>query len=344
MDLCPSMLVLAVGASHRTMDVADLSGFAQRLLRLKTELQERRDACPFPVLELGFLSTCNRVEVYAVPETGRDEEALLEIRRRLFPSLDRTHHAVYELRGTEAVRHLCRVAAGLDSMVVGEPEIAGQVARQFKDSVGTGLGGETLASVAALARKANRRVRSETDLGHHAVSIASVTMDLIKKQIGSLEGREGIVVGAGRVGKLVSTLLGRAGLASLTVVNRSLERRRLLADSLGCNEAPLDDLPKLLREAHIVISATDSPGVILDEGTVAAAVVHRNGNGPLCILDLALPSDVDPKVAELETVSLLGLADVQDRLKQNVALRMQQVGPAEALVEEVVQGYTGPLC
>jgi glutamyl-tRNA reductase len=77
---------------------------------------------------------------------------------------------------------------------------------------------------------------------------------------------------------------------------------------------------------------------------VAAAVVHRNGNGPLCILDLALPSDVDPKVAELETVSLLGLADVQDRLKQNVALRMQQVGPAEALVEEVVQGYTGPLC
>lgn len=335
-----SETLLVVGASHRTVEVATLNGFAQGLVRMQTELQRSGYASfPFPVRELGFLSTCNRVEVYAVTGTGREDEVLGEIRLKLFPSPDHDGCEIYQLRGTDAVRHLCRVAAGLESMVVGEHQIAGQVARAFRDSIHMDGGGRTLASVASLAREASRRVRAETELGHHSVSIASVAIDLIKTHLGTLEGRRGIVVGAGRVGKLVSTLLTGAGITDLTILNRSLDPRRSLADRLSCKMAPLDRLPELLREADVVITATASPTVMLDEATVEEAVAERNRERPLCIVDLALPSDVDPKVAALPNVRLLDLADVQRQLEQNVSLRMQAVGPAEAVVEEVVRSY-----
>jgi glutamyl-tRNA reductase len=334
------MTVLALGASHRTVDVAALNRFAQALAGFRTDFQDAGQVRPtLPVREISFLSTCNRVEVYAVAEEGREDEVVLGIRDRVFASAADYTDALYELRGASAVHHLCRVAAGLDSMVVGEPQIAGQVAKAFQAGIRFDGRGDVLGSVAALARSASRRVREETELGRHSVSMASVALDLVETELGTLEGLNGIVVGAGKIGSLVSRLMKHTGLSGLTVLNRSPERLRSLADRLGCQTAPLEMMPGLLPRADVVITATDSARPILDVAMVTASLNGRTRSGPLCIVDLALPADVHPDVADLDGVRLFDLNDVQERLEHHVDLRMQAVGPAEVVVAEVVETH-----
>jgi glutamyl-tRNA reductase len=293
------------------------------------------------VRELIILATCYRVEVYFEAEPPAERAVAAAVRSEVFgcDSSD-SSPAMYEHSGVDAVRHLCRVACGLDSMVVGEHEIAGQVGRAFRDPLLARDGTGVLAAAAAAARKASRRVRADTDLGRHSASVSSVAVDLAREELNGLEGRAILVVGAGKAGRLVCQALGGAGAASLTVVNRSPERARILAEAIGASVASLEELPELLATADLVLMATSAEQPVLDMAGAAAALSARpTGSGPLLLLDLALPRDVDPAVSDLDGLWLLTLEDVKTRVDRHLSLRRDEVEPAEAVVAAVLADF-----
>ena len=294
-----------------------------------------------PLRQIALLATCNRVELYLVPEEGGEEAVRAAVYSEVFGSASRGAAFVepYELGGVEALRHVCRVAAGIDSMVVGEHEIAGQVARAFRDSVSLEDGADALSAVARVAKMACRRVRSETALRRRSASVSSVAMDLAREELGGLEGCDVLLVGAGKVGRLVARVLERSRASSVTVANRSEERARTLADRMGASYETLDELPRLLAHSDLVITATGAPRPVLDESTVRAALAVRNGRAPLLIIDLAVPRDVDAAAGALEGVQVLTLDHVKARLERHISLRLQEVGPADGVVDAVLEEF-----
>jgi len=246
----------------------------------------------------------------------------------------------YQLRDADAIRHLARVAAGLDSVVVGEHQISGQVARAFVKPSSWNGEASVLRDVGRIAARASGRVRQETELGRHSASLGTVALDLATDELGDLEGGSIVVVGAGKVGSLVCSALGRAHASKITVVNRSADRAHKIAVEIGAETAALDQLPTLLEDASVVITATTSDEPTIDEATVRQSLAERaNTVGPLLIIDLAIPRDVDPAVAELEGIRLLTLDDVKSRLDRHMSLRLGEVGPAEAVVDNVVDTH-----
>jgi len=335
--------MLTIGANHRTATAARLGEFTLAAERLKGEL---RDGGPrktqVPVHELAVLATCNRVEVYVAADDAVADEAAQVLGREVFGTEADPGRgdAPYQFRGVDVVRHVCRVAAGLDSMVVGEHQIAGQVTRAFQDVVYLSESGKVLESVAAAARKASRRVRSETGLGRYPASVSSVAVDLAREKLGDLSGRRVLVVGAGKAGLLVCKALKASGVASLTVVNRSPGRAREVAREVDGTVASLEELRELLTTADLVITATGADNVVLDLSAAKAALATRDiHSSPLLVLDLALPSDVDPVVGELDGIELLTLEDVKDRVERHLSLRRDEVEPAEAVVDAVVHDF-----
>jgi glutamyl-tRNA reductase len=232
------------------------------------------------------------------------------------------------------------VAAGLDSFVVGEHEIAGQVQRALKHAVRTRVEGSVLNGVAAVARKASRRVRAETSIGRYPASVSSVAVDLVRARLGDLGARKALVIGAGEAGLLVARALRYSGVGSLTVVNRSPDRAREVAARVGGVAGGLDALPDLLVEADVVLSATGAAGVVVGVASAREAVARRGPTRtPLLLLDLALPGDVDPRVTGVEGIELLMLEDVKDRVHVHIGLRREEMGAAERLVDEVVEDF-----
>ncbi len=304
-------------------------------------VRDGRAGSAFPVRQIALLATCNRVELYLVPEGGGEEAVRETVCSEVFgsASLGEAFVEPYEFGGVEAVRHVCRVAAGLDSMVVGEHEIAGQVARAFRDSISLGHGDDALSAVAKVAKTACRRVRAETALGRRSLSVSSVAMDLAREELGGLEGRDVLLVGAGKVGRVVGRLLEKSGARSVTVANRSGGSARALAERMGASHETLDRLPRLLAQSDLVITATSAPRPVLDDSIVRPALAARNGRGQLLIIDLAVPRDVDAAVGALEGVQLLTLDHVKARLERHISLRLQEVGPAEGVVDEAVDHF-----
>jgi glutamyl-tRNA reductase len=238
------------------------------------------------------------------------------------------------------VRHLCRVASGLESFVLGEHEIAGQVSRAFKSAVRSGGGPRVLDGVAAVARRASRRVRSETGIGRYAASVSSVAVDLARERLGELTASRAVVVGAGKASLLVARALRSAGVASLVVANRSLQRGRAVAAQVGGAAAELHGLPTLLAEADLVVTATGAGGVIIGPEMVAHVVGVRGPDAkPLLVLDLALPGDVDPGVGAIPGFELLTLEDVKERVHRHLSFRRDELDAAERVVAEVVDDF-----
>lgn len=336
--------MLTVGASHRTASSALLGDFSRAAEAFRASVRDGVHVrSRVPVRELAVLSTCARVEVYAVTDETAREEAARLVGREVFgaevgaPSAD---VGPYRYQGPEAVRHLCRVASGLESFVVGEHEIAGQVARAFRDAVRVRGDDGVLRQMAAVARHASRRVRSETGIGRYPASVSSVAVELVRERLGELTGARAVVVGAGKAGLLVAKALRSAGVGSLRVVNRSLERATEVAAEVGGDVAELSALPQLLTRADITVTATGAEGVILDVASARTAARERGPEAaPLLILDLALPGDVAPEVGSLEGVELLTLDDVKARVHSHLSLRRDEVGAAERVVDEVVEDF-----
>jgi glutamyl-tRNA reductase len=293
--------------------------------------------------ELAVLATCNRVEVYTVCAPGSEPTVTRAIKSEVFG--DRSSQpksTLYALQGVDAVRHLCRVASGLDSLVVGEHQIAGQVVRAFRDPTMSVDGTSVLGTAAAVARKAARRVRSETAVGRYPASVSSVAVDIARKELNGLAGRTILIVGAGKAGRLVCEALRGCGAASLTVVNRSPEKAHALADRIGGSVAALEELPGLLVTADLVLTATGADNAVVDLEIATRALRARAlGAGPLLVLDLALPNDVDPAVGQLEGLRLLTLEQVKTRVDRHLSLRRDEIQPAESVIDEVMADFVG---
>ena len=308
------MSVLVVGVSHRTAPVSLLERVTVGFGTGSDVLGELRGAPGGRVGEAVVLATCNRVEVYAETDgfhAGVDAVSDLLARRSGVPLEQLKRHLYVHWEG-QAVLHLFEVACGLDSMVVGESQILGQLRRAYATARDGGAG-PTLHELFQKALKVGKRAHSETGIDQAGRSLVTVGLERAVAAVGPLEGRTVLVVGAGSMGSLAGATLRRAGAAEVVVANRTAERAKRLAEALDGRGVGLDGLEAALVEADVVVSSTGATGVVVPLELVARAVERRGGR-PLAILDLALPRDIDPAVRSLTGVTLVDLEGLQEQL------------------------------
>lgn len=296
-----------------------------------------------PLGDVVLLRTCNRVEIYAVSPDDQAHAWQNLVRERVFApaaaavGTDIGEHS-YTLRGHDATRHLCRVAAGLDSLVLGESQIVGQVAQAFSDGLTAG-NGNPLGDLAACARRASKRVRTETDVGRTSMSVSTIAIDMVAEELGTLEGASILVIGAGKVGRLACEEIIRRGAARVSVMSRTLASARALADKLGLEAADPRELSVLLAEVDAVFTAVGSDGSILPEEIVRDSLKGRNGRGPLVVADLAVPRDVAPGVRDLPGVTVFDLDDLRQGMPACPKAHTAGIKAAESIVADEVARY-----
>ncbi|HXU73040.1 MAG TPA: glutamyl-tRNA reductase [Polyangia bacterium] len=325
-----------VGLSHKTapIDVRERVAFAEDAL---AEALRRLVEVP-GIGEAMIVSTCNRVELYAGVD-GRDAIEALQrflIDERSLPSSLRAH--LYTHDGNEALRHLFRVAASLDSMVVGESQILGQVKEAYAAALEAGTLGPVLQRAVPRAFALAKRVRTETDVAKSSASIASAAVDLAAQIFGELEGKHVLVVGAGKMGDLSARHLKAAGISELSVVNRTEARAVELAAKLGGRAAPWDQLDQLLAKVDIVLCSTGATEPILRRDRVAKVMRARKGRW-LFLIDIAVPRDVEPDVGSVENVYLYDVDALEKVVAQNRAARASEATEAEAMVDDELKRY-----
>ena len=294
--------------------------------------------CALPgVDEAAVISTCNRVELLvAYREAAPDLQLFLAGRFRI--SLPELGEHLYVYRDAEAARHLFRVAASLDSMVVGEPQILGQVKEAYAAAKTKGTLGRELDRLMQAAFAAAKRVRSETGVAGSSVSIASVAVDLALKIFGSLEGKKVLLVGAGKMGELAARhLLGR-GAGSITVANRTLARAERLAQGFGGRVLPFDRLRGEADAADIVITSTGSHEFVFTKEDGQQFTQRRRGR-PMFFIDIAVPRDVDPAMNRVDNVFVYDIDDLQRVAEANMADRGREAARAERIVEAELEKF-----
>lgn len=280
--------------------------------------------------EVVLLSTCNRVEVYGATSAwvqGR----VFRIFQQLCPDLDVTPY-VYVKEGAAAVEHLFSVASGLDSMVIGETEIAGQVKNAYQAAQQFGLTGRVLNRWFQTALQVAKEVRTHTGIGRGATSVGSVAVELAEKIFsGDLSDKTVMILGAGKMGEACVRHLAKRGARSVLVANRSLERAQALAAELGGRALPFDERMAAVVEADIVVSSTGSPTTVLHKHEIAGILAAR-ANRPLILVDIAVPRDIAPDVEELENVYLYNIDHLEAIVRENSKLREQELSKCNEII------------
>jgi glutamyl-tRNA reductase len=338
------MSVLVVGLNHRTAPVSLLERASVQpaeLAEVLTGLLGGRH-----VAETAVVSTCNRVEVYAAVSSfhGGLHDVGAVLAERIGMELPALADHLYVHHGDDAVRHLFTVTAGLDSLVVGEAQILGQIRTAYNAAVEHGTPGRVLHELMQQALRAGKRVHAETAIDRAGQSIVTLALDVGQQATGPVVGRHALIVGAGSMGALAAATLRRLGIGRLTVANRTAGNAKALAMTVGAEVIGLDEVDAKLAEVDIVVSATATTGVVLTADAVAAAQERRDGR-PLLVLDLAVPKDVHPSVAWLPGVTVVDI----ERLRSVVA---EATGPeaagytvaddvqaAHGIVDEEVRGF-----
>lgn len=332
------MHILCLGLNHRSapVELRERLSFSPSALKAALARWGCGDgARPAGTLEGAILSTCNRLEVYAVAyETAATEglRAFLVEARRLPPDLPLPFYTYVD---EEAVRHLFRVAVGLDSMILGEPQILGQVLDAYEVARGQGAAGPVISALFRHAVHAGKRARAETAISHSAATVSSVAVALAERVFGALSGCHVLVLGAGEMAELAARALIARGAPPPTVVNRSLERARELAQVWGGEALPFEALGEALARADIVIAATGAPHVIVDVPEVKAALAVR-GERPLFFIDIAVPRNVSAAVGELPGVHLYNIDDLQALVEDHLNGRRREIPRVEQIVAEEV--------
>jgi glutamyl-tRNA reductase len=329
------MTVVLVGLNHRTAPVDIREGLSVAGPRLRTALVALGSHSPG--LHGGaILSTCNRLEAYAVaPAATRGARAALrQFLARLggTPATSLAPH-LYCLEGRGAVEHLMRVAAGLDSLILGEPQILGQVARAGDEAREAGTAGPVLSRLFMRAVHAGKRVRTETAIGRHTTSVGHAAVRLAKTSTGDLSRARALVVGAGEMAGLAARALKEHGALEVACVNRTGARAEALAHRVGGRAFTWEALPEALAWADVVISATGAPGAVVGVGDVAPVLVGR-GARPLWIVDVAVPRDVEEAVGDLPGVHRYDVDDLRSVLDAGLTERRAAAPAAEAIVRE----------
>jgi glutamyl-tRNA reductase len=330
--------LLALGASHKTASLELRERIAlptARAARVLAELTEHE-----AVHEAVALFTCNRTELYLITaDTLEAENAALAILSRqagLRPT--ELLGSLYSLRGAEAVEHLFAVTGGLDSMIVGETEIQGQVKRAYEMALVEGVSGPVSNRLFRDALAAGKRVRSETGVARNNVSVSTVAVQLAGEFLGELSERRVLVIGAGENAELTARALHDRGVETLFVANRRYDRALGLAQRFGGRAVTFDDMPRELEAADIVVSSTGAPHQILGREELEFVAASRMGR-PLVLIDLAVPRDIEPSVRDCPGIALYDMDDLQRAVARNMDAREAEAAEALVLVREEVARF-----
>jgi glutamyl-tRNA reductase len=329
--------LLALGASHKTAPLAVRERLALLDGQVGAMLEElvTHDA----IQEAVALSTCNRTELYLVSSDPVEAEsyvlALLARRAGIRPT--ELVERIYAERNCDAARHLCRVASGLDSMIVGESEVQGQVKRAYEAALGARTTGPLTNKLFRVALSTGKRVRAETASAEGGASVASAALDAARETLGDLADRRVLILGAGETAELTARALHAHGVRTMFIANRRRDRAIALAKRFGGASLPFDALPVELERADIVISSTASPHTILGAEELDEV---RQGR-PLLLIDLAVPRDIDPECATVDGVTLLDMDSLQRKVARHLSVRQAEAGRAEGIVEEEIQAFAG---
>jgi glutamyl-tRNA reductase len=331
------MNLLLLGVSHRTapVELREKLDFSSRDVGAAVQELAARASVP----ECVVLSTCNRSEVYVVNDNLERTRADVVDFLSQFHQLPReafTEH-LFSIEGADAVRHLFRVAAGLDSALIGEPQILGQVKEAFQAAAERHCTGPMLRTLFDRSFYVGKRVRTETALGEGAVSVSFEAVAIARKIFGRLDGRRVLVVGAGDISTLTAQHLRTSGVGDMLVTSRTITHAELLAEQVKGKAVPWRDFPAALATVDIVITATGAPRHVITRAHIEGAMRRRSS--PLYIVDLAVPRDVEPSVVEFEQVILYNIDDLQKRVQQNLSSRTGEVDRAEDIVHEEVAWF-----
>ncbi|HEU5013379.1 MAG TPA: glutamyl-tRNA reductase, partial [Roseiflexaceae bacterium] len=322
------MQLVITGLHQRTAPLALRERLACAAADLPDALQRLR-----AFADEGFIiSTCNRVEVCGIVDAPHDEYALRQFLlewKRLTPDELLPH--VYTLTGDDAAHHIFRLAAGLDSMVLGEDQIMAQIKAAMNAANDAGMLGNVLHRLLQSALAAGKLVRTQTGIARTPVSVVSVALDLARQTLGSFHGKHVTVVGAGRMAELALKHLHSDRMIAIRVLSRTYERAAALAEQYGVAAAPFAELEQAVRASDVVISCTSAPEIVLDSATIERATAGRSA--PLLLLDLAVPRDIDQQAATLPHVRLFDIDDMQAVSEANRAARMAEIVRAEELLE-----------
>jgi glutamyl-tRNA reductase len=331
--------LLLVGWNYRTAPVALRERLAlpePRLGPTLTELLTRFGG------EALVLSTCNRLELYLAPDAQAVGAGPVTAFLAEWQRIDAAEYRplLYEHRDAAAVRHLFRVAASLDSLIVGEGQIAGQVKRAYELAQQHAAAGPHLHALCQHARVVAKRVRRETGIAHGHVSVSSVAVDYVRQVFDHFHDKTVLVIGAGKMGELTLKHLRGLSPRRIWVTNRSPERAGAVAAGCGGQPVAWDKLDETLARADIVLSTTGAPEPIMTRERFAGVLARRAG-GPMVILDIAVPRDFDPAIHDGDRVCLFNIDDLQRIREQTLADRVKHVAPAEAIVEQEAQRFVG---
>lgn len=329
------MSLLAIGINHQTAPVALREKVAFTPEKINEALM---DACVKAGLhEVVILSTCNRTEIYV---SGTDDhQAVLQ----WLAGFHQLHSGElmdchYYHNDLDAIRHLMRVASGLDSLVLGEPQILGQIKSAFSIAKTQGTVAGRLQQVFEQVFATAKRVRTETAIGANPVSVAFAAVSLSKRIFADLKGASALLVGAGKTIELVARHLKEQGVSRIIVANRTLDRAEKLVEALGGEAILLSDIPARLHEVDIVISSTASQLPILGKGAVESALKKRR-HKPVFMVDIAVPRDIEPEVGELDDVYLYTIDDLQGVIEENLKSREDAARDADLIIENAIEQY-----
>jgi glutamyl-tRNA reductase len=330
--------VLLLGISHKTAPVA----LRERVALIDTQLPRfLEDLVSVPsISEAVTISTCNRTEVYLVVSDPVDAESaalgMLAGRAGIRPT--ELAEVVYAPRNCDAARQLYRVTSGLESMIVGEAEVQGQVRRAFDVAVEAGTSGPLSNRLFNSALRTGGRVRAETAIGAGGASVSSVAVDVAQDVLGDLAARHVVIIGAGETAELTARALAAKGVRTIFVANRHADRALSLADRFGGSVLPLDRLPDQLAHADMVVASTASPHPIIHEEALEVVMAER-GRRPLLVLDIAVPRDVEPGCGDLDGVTLIDIDGLNRAVRRNLEVREAEAARAEAIVEEEIERF-----
>jgi glutamyl-tRNA reductase len=332
------MTVFVTGLSHRNAPVALREQLAVEEDKLRELL---RDVHATGVLrEAVLLSTCNRVELYAVAETPGEARAAVFRHLCRYRGIDpaAVESALYTHEDEEAVRHAFRVAASLDSMMIGEPQILGQVKDAFALAQACEVVGPALHTLFTQAFTVAKKVRTETEIGRHAVSVAFAAVELARKIFTTLAGKSVLLLGAGKMSELAARHLVEQGAFPIYVVNRTWSRAQELARALAGTAVPFDELPTALAAVDIVIASTGSTNPVVTREAVQRVMQARRGR-PLFFIDIAVPRDVEAGVSTLDDVYCYDIDALRQVVDANIRERVREAQRAEGLVDREVTRF-----
>ena len=332
------MSVVVVGLNHRTVPLDLLERMtvpASRLPKALADLTSREH-----INEAVVLSTCNRIEVYVLAE--KFHGAYQDI-RNFFAEV--SHVAPEEfsdhltsLYDGDAARHLFSVASGLDSAVLGEHEILGQVRKSWETASTEGAVGPVLNTLFRHSLEVGKRVRTETAISRNITSVSQAAVAMATERLGGLEGRQVLIVGAGEMGEGLARALHGGGVAGIRVANRTWDRAVEVAGRLGGEPVRLDDLPHHLAEVDVLLTSTGASAAILEHGDLASVVGERHGR-ELLVVDIAVPRDVDPTAGEIEGVTLLDMDDLREFADVGIRERQREVTAVHAILDVELDRY-----